>query len=68
MVMSKFYADIKNVMEKDPAARSWIDVVLFYLVFRLIIIHRLSNWFWVKTKYLNGWEDFFKLWEVFNGG
>ena len=28
MVMSKFYADIKNVMKKDPAARSWIDVLI----------------------------------------
>ena len=49
MLMSKFYADIKNVMEKDPAARNWVDVVLFYPGFQAIIIHRLANWFWVKT-------------------
>ena len=59
MVMSRFYADIKNVMDKDPAARSWIDVVLFYPGFQAIIIHRLSNWFWVKTKYFKWLGRFF---------
>ena len=59
MVMSKFYADIQNVMEKDPAARSWVDVVLFYPGFQAIVIHRLANWFWVKTKYLKWVGRFF---------
>ena len=59
MLMSKFYADIKNVMEKDPAARNWVDVVLFYPGFQAIIIHRLANWFWVKTNYFKWIGRFF---------
>ena len=59
MLMSKFYVDIKNVMEKDPAARNWVDVVLFYPGFQAIIIHRLANWFWVKTNHFKWVGRFF---------
>ena len=28
--MSKISDDIKNIIEKDPAAKGWLDVLLFY--------------------------------------
>ena len=60
MKMSRLYADIKNVMDKDPAARNWIDVVLFYPGFQAIVIHRLANWLWVETKYFKWLGRFLK--------
>ena len=59
MKMSRLYADIKNVMDKDPAARNWIDVVLFYPGFQAIVIHRLANWLWIETKYFKWLGRFF---------
>ena len=38
--------DIKNVFEKDPAARSVLEVLLCYPGLHALWAHRLSNWFW----------------------
>ncbi len=36
--------DAKNILNKDPAARSLVEVVLLYPGFRILINHRISNW------------------------
>lgn len=39
-------ADFKAVFEKDPAARSALQVILFYPGFHAIIGYRIAHWFW----------------------
>jgi len=39
-------ADFKAVFEKDPAARSTLQVILFYPGFHAIIGYRIAHWFW----------------------
>ncbi len=35
--------DIKNIMEKDPAAKSYIEVILLYQGFHAILSYRIAN-------------------------
>jgi serine O-acetyltransferase len=39
-------ADIRNILEKDPAASSELEVLLCYPGLHAILIHRLSNRLW----------------------
>ena len=39
-------ADFKAVFLKDPAARSALQVILFYPGFHAIIGYRIAHWFW----------------------
>jgi len=38
--------EITNILNKDPAARDWLEVVLCYPGFHAVTIHRLSHWLW----------------------
>ncbi len=38
--------DIRAVFERDPAARSWLEVVLCYPGLHAIWAHRVSHWFY----------------------
>jgi serine O-acetyltransferase len=38
--------DIRTVFNKDPAARSFLEVVICYPGLHAIWIHRLAHWFW----------------------
>lgn len=42
--------DIRAVFERDPAAKSWLEVVLCYPGLHAIWLHRLAHWF-----YQRGW-------------
>jgi len=46
--------DIKNIFHKDPAARSWPEVLLCYPGLHAIILHRLAHWFWKHKLYFFG--------------
>jgi serine O-acetyltransferase len=39
-------AEIENILEKDPAARSWIEVLLCYPGLHAIMGHKLSSSLW----------------------
>lgn len=39
---------IDTILEKDPAARSWVEVVLCYPGFHALTAHRLAHWLWGK--------------------
>ena len=43
--------DIQSVMERDPAARSKLEVGLLYPGFHAVLMHRLSHALWVR-----GWK------------
>jgi serine O-acetyltransferase len=40
--------DIASVMERDPAARSWLEVALVYSGLHAIWIHRITHWLWKR--------------------
>jgi serine O-acetyltransferase len=39
-------ADIDGMMERDPAARSRLEVVLCYPGFQALVFYRAANWLW----------------------
>lgn len=41
--ISRVSDDIKNIMEKDPAAKSYIEVILLYQGFHAILSYRIAN-------------------------
>ncbi len=41
--------DITNILNKDPAARSRLEVILCYPGFHAIAIHRVAHWLWLKN-------------------
>ncbi|MCJ7689381.1 MAG: serine O-acetyltransferase, partial [Clostridiaceae bacterium] len=34
--------EIKNILDKDPAANSWIEVILLYPSIHAIILYRIA--------------------------
>ncbi|GAB4032585.1 MAG: hypothetical protein Fur0012_11250 [Elusimicrobiota bacterium] len=46
LMFSTIREDIKNVFKKDPAARSVLEVLLFYPGLHAIWFHRLAHTFW----------------------
>ena len=40
--------DIASFRQRDPAARSTLEIALCYPGFHALIIHRFSNWLWKK--------------------
>ena len=44
--------DIRACMDRDPAARSALEIILAYPGFHAVIYYRMSNWLWKKRIYL----------------
>lgn len=42
-------SEIASVFDRDPAAKSWLEVVLCYPGFHALITHRMSHWLWKKN-------------------
>ncbi len=38
--------DVESILERDPAARSWLEVLLCYTGLHAIWIHRFNHWLW----------------------
>jgi serine O-acetyltransferase len=38
--------DIASVLARDPAARSWLEVILVYSGLHAVWIHRIAHWLW----------------------
>ncbi len=45
-LFSQFKEDIAVVFDRDPAARSTLEVITLYPGFHAIVIHRLAHWLW----------------------
>ena len=41
--MKQLYLDAKNIMNKDPAARNILEVIILYPGFHILIYHRISH-------------------------
>lgn len=46
--------EINGVKERDPAARSWVEIVLCYPGFHAIMLHRAAHWAWSRNLKLLG--------------
>lgn len=54
MFFKRLRADIDAIMERDPAARSRIEVVLCYPGFQAVLIYRLAHALWRRNWLLSG--------------
>jgi serine O-acetyltransferase len=45
-VLSRLKSDIACILDRDPAARSWWEVLTCYPGLHAIYIHKLAHWFW----------------------
>lgn len=41
--MKQLYLDAKNIMQKDPAARNILEVIILYPGFHILIYHRIAH-------------------------
>jgi serine O-acetyltransferase len=41
--------DIQSVLDRDPAARSWLEVLLCYSGLHALWAHRVSHWLWTHN-------------------
>ncbi len=46
--------EIKGIKERDPAARSWVEIVVCYPGFHAIVLHRAAHWAWRRNLKLFG--------------
>ena len=46
MVFKRLKADLDAFLERDPAARSRLEVAILYQGFHAVVFYRISNWFW----------------------
>lgn len=44
--------DIRVVFERDPAARSALEIILCYPGLHAVLFYRVAHWFWTKRLYL----------------
>lgn len=65
--VSRYFAiirqDIASVLERDPAARTWLEVLLVYSGLHAIWIHRISHWLWQHGfRFIARWLSQFSRW------
>jgi len=53
-MFSRMREDIKAVFERDPAARSTLEVLLCYPGLHAVWLQRVSHWFWKHHHFLMG--------------
>ena len=57
-IFSLVYSDLRAAKDRDPAARSIIEVILTYSGFHAIFFHRICHFLWTdKAKIIS---SFFK--------
>lgn len=48
--LKELYEDAKNILNKDPASRNVIEVIILYPGFHILVFHRLSH-FYIDINY-----------------
>ncbi len=51
-MFEKIKEDIRMVKEKDPAARTSLEILLAYSGLHAVIFHRIAHWFYLRKFYL----------------
>jgi serine O-acetyltransferase len=55
--------DIRCVFDRDPAARSWFEVLTTYPGLHAVLFHRLNHWLWnLGLKWLSRWLSALARW------
>lgn len=72
MILKDIWLDIKAVQERDPAARSALEVLLLYQGVHALIWHRFAHWFYKRrlffiARLLSQLARFFTLIEIHPG-
>ncbi|CCJ34467.1 MULTISPECIES: serine O-acetyltransferase EpsC [Caloramator] len=44
--------EAKNILKKDPAAKSLLEVILLYPGLHALIYHRIAHWFYVRKHFV----------------
>jgi serine O-acetyltransferase len=62
-IISRLKQDVQAILERDPAAKSVVEVVLCYPSFHAIIMHRIAHWLYKKNmvllpRLLSQWSRF----------
>lgn len=61
--ISEVKLDVTSVIDRDPAARSWLEVILVYSGLHAIWIHRITHWLWKRNvRFLARWVSQFARW------
>lgn len=47
-VFKDLYEDAKNILEKDPASRNVLEVIILYPGFHVLVFHKLSHFLYKK--------------------
>ncbi|MGQ3477841.1 serine O-acetyltransferase [Paenibacillus sp. TY11] len=63
-MLNKVINDIRFIREMDPAANSWLEIVLCYPGFHALIIYRISHFLfsirlYLFARILSNWGRFF---------
>ncbi len=53
-MLKRLKSDIKVIFDRDPAARSTLEVIFCYPGFQALQVYRLSNWLWKSKLFLLG--------------
>jgi serine O-acetyltransferase len=53
-MFKRLHEDIKAIFERDPAARSILEVIFCYPGLHAVWIHRISHWFWTHKLFFLG--------------
>ncbi|HHV38856.1 MAG TPA: serine O-acetyltransferase [Tepidimicrobium sp.] len=54
--MLKFIIEeAKNIMEKDPAAKSLFEAIFYYPGLKAVLYHKLGHWLYNKERYTLAW-------------
>jgi serine O-acetyltransferase len=51
-MFSEIRKDVKAAFQRDPAARSTIEILICYAGLRAILIHRVAHWLWGRGLHL----------------
>lgn len=62
-MLKTIQADIESVFERDPAARSWLEILLAYSGLHAVWGHRIASWLWRRRlKLIARWFAQFMRW------
>ena len=72
MILKDIWLDVKAVQERDPAARSALEVLLLYQGVHALIWHRFAHWFYKHhmffiARWISQMARFFTLIEIHPG-
>ena len=72
MILKDIWLDVKAVQERDPAARSALEVLFLYQGVHALIWHRFAHWFYKHhmffiARWISQMARFFTLIEIHPG-